>query len=80
MIFWEAGLALFRRFAGESRELEGHFDRAGQWVKRVLGVSGARVPSSTRPVPRASFIVAAYLPNEQEIIFETLEHISYNFV
>jgi len=75
MIFWEAGLALFRRFAGESRELEGHFDRAGQWVKRVLGVSGARVPSPTRPVPRASFIVAAYLPNEQEIIFETLEHI-----
>jgi cellulose synthase/poly-beta-1,6-N-acetylglucosamine synthase-like glycosyltransferase len=75
MIFWEATLALFRRFAGEPRELEGHFDRAGQWLKRTLGVSGARVPAPTRPVPRSTFVIAAYLPNEQEIIFETIEHV-----
>jgi len=75
MIFYEAALALFRRFAGEPRAYDGHVDRMGQWVKRALGVSGARVPSPTRPVPRSSFIVAAYLPNEQEIIFETLAHI-----
>jgi cellulose synthase/poly-beta-1,6-N-acetylglucosamine synthase-like glycosyltransferase len=36
---------------------------------------GARVPLPSRPVPRASLIVAAYLPNEHEIIRETLEQI-----
>jgi len=75
MIFYEATVALFRRFAGEPHEPTGVLDGFAQRVKRLLGVSGARVPSPTRPVPRASFVVAAYLPNEQEIIFETLEHI-----
>jgi hypothetical protein len=75
MIFHEATVALFRRYAGEPREPTGAIDRLGQRVKQLLGVSGARVPSPTRPVPRCSFIVAAYLPNEQEIIVETLEHL-----
>ncbi len=75
MIFHETLAALFRRFAGEPHEATGLLDGLRQRVKRMLGVSGARVPSPTRPVPRASFVVAAYLPNEQEIIFETLEHI-----
>jgi hypothetical protein len=75
MIFYEASIALFRRYAGEPHEARGSLDRLAQRVKRGLGVSGGRVPTPTRPVPRASFIVAAYLPNEQGILFETLEHI-----
>jgi cellulose synthase/poly-beta-1,6-N-acetylglucosamine synthase-like glycosyltransferase len=75
MIFYEAGVALFRRFAGEERPPTGALDRIAQRVKRALGVMGARVPPSSRPVPRASLIVAAYLPNEHEIIRETLEQI-----
>lgn len=75
MICYEASIALFRRFAGEPSEPVGRLDRIRQRVKQLLGVTGHRVPVSTRPVPRASFIVAAYLPNEQEIIIETLEHI-----
>lgn len=75
MIFYEATVALFRRFAGEAHPPTGAFDRLAQRMKRLLGVTGAQVPASTRPVPRATFIVAAFLPNEQEIIFETLEHI-----
>jgi cellulose synthase/poly-beta-1,6-N-acetylglucosamine synthase-like glycosyltransferase len=75
MIFYEASVALVRRFAGEAHPPKGAFDRLGQRMKQLLGVSGAQVPAPTRPVPRASFIVAAYLPNEQEILFQTLEHI-----
>jgi len=75
MICYEASIALFRRFAGEPHEPVNALDRVGQRVKRLLGVTGRRVPVPTRPVPRATFIVAAYLPNEQDIIVETLEHI-----
>jgi cellulose synthase/poly-beta-1,6-N-acetylglucosamine synthase-like glycosyltransferase len=75
MIFYEATVALFRRFAGEGRQVTGLLDRMGQRLKQILGVTGRSIPAPSRPVPRATFIVAAYLPNEQEIIFETLEHI-----
>lgn len=35
----------------------------------------AELPEADRPVPRSSLIVAAYLPNEQHIILNTLEFI-----
>nr|WP_242026609.1 glycosyltransferase [Phormidium tenue] len=40
-----------------------------------MGVRGAEYPSPLDPVPRCSFLVAAYLPNEQSIIVETLHHL-----
>ena len=49
MIFYEATVALFRRFAGDSHEPTGVLDGFAQRVKRLLGVSGARVPSPARP-------------------------------
>ena len=78
MICYEASVALFRRYAGEPVEPVGSLDRIAQRVKRALGVTGSRAPSPTRPVPRSSFIVAAYLPNEQGIIVDTLTNILAN--
>ncbi|HZO09502.1 MAG TPA: glycosyltransferase family 2 protein [Myxococcota bacterium] len=75
MICWEASIALSRRFAGEPEAPVGAGDRIAQQVKQLLGVTGRRVPVPTRPVPRSTFIVAAYLPNEQDIIVDTLTHI-----
>jgi glycosyltransferase involved in cell wall biosynthesis len=72
MIFYESTIALFRRFAGEVQKPTGAKDRIAQKVKRLMGVTGAHVPEPTEPLPRCSFIVAAYLPNEQDIILETL--------
>ena len=75
MICYEASIALFRRFAGEPKAPQGRLDAFRQRVKQLFGVTGRRVPVPTQPVPRATFIVAAYLPNEQEIIVDTLTHI-----
>ena len=75
MIIYESSSALFRRYAerpvGQPRGRE----RLAQRIKMALGVSGAKRPAPRRPVPRATFIVAAYLPNEQNIILETLDHL-----
>jgi cellulose synthase/poly-beta-1,6-N-acetylglucosamine synthase-like glycosyltransferase len=72
---WEATTALVRRFAGAVAAPAGALDRIAGRVKRALGVAGARHPEPVRAVPRSTLIVAAYLPNEREIILETLRAI-----
>jgi cellulose synthase/poly-beta-1,6-N-acetylglucosamine synthase-like glycosyltransferase len=78
MIIYEATAALFRRYAGSAEEPTGSTERWKRKFKDAFGVSGAHVPEPTRPLPRCSFIVAAYLPNEQDIIIETLTEILDN--
>jgi len=78
MIIYEATAALFRRYAGSAQAPIGSSERWKRRLKDALGVSGAHVPEPTRPLPRCSFIVAAYLPNEQDIIVETLSEILEN--
>jgi len=78
MICYEATAALFRRYAGSAGPPTGAAERLKRKFKDALGVSGANVPEPTRPLPRCSFIVAAYLPNEQDIIIETLTEILDN--
>ena len=78
MICYEATAALFRRYAGTAGPPASRSERWKRKFKDALGVSGAHVPEPTRPLPLCSFIVAAYLPNEQEIILETLTEILDN--
>ena len=78
MICYEATAALFRRYAGSAGQPASLSERWKRKFKDALGVSGAHAPEPTRPLPRCTFIVAAYLPNEQEIIIETLTEILDN--
>ena len=78
MIIYESTSALFRRYAGSPSRPTGPLDEFFQRIKILLGVSGAKRLASHRPIPRSSFIVAAYLPNEQGIIVETIEHLLRN--
>ena len=75
---YEAGITFCRRFAGPETKPIGALDRLGRRVKRTLGASGASLPEPSRPVPRCTAIVVAYLPNEQSIIIETLQQILTN--
>ncbi|HEY9908558.1 MAG TPA: glycosyltransferase family 2 protein [Thermosynechococcaceae cyanobacterium] len=79
VIILEATTALFRRFAvAEKQPPTNLLDRLGRWVKSTLGLGGRRLERSRTPLPRCSFLVAAYLPNEQDIILETVRHILHN--
>ncbi len=79
VIFVEGTSALFRRFAVEtSHRPTGKRERLLQFIKSKLGIRGYCLPISKTPVPRCSFLVAAYLPNEQDIILETVQHILSN--
>ncbi len=73
MGLYEAGITLVRRFAGPDSQPTGRLDRLGRRVKEAMGAGGAHRPVPSRPVPCSTFIVAAYLPNEQGILLETLE-------
>jgi len=77
VIFLEGSSALFRRFAIDNVKYPhaGKLDRFLQSIKSSFGLSGYRLPLSRNPLPRCSFLVVAYLPNEQDIILETLRHI-----
>ncbi len=75
VIIFETVISLFRRYAQPAGASTGPADRFFQGIKTGLGVSGAKLPAPTRPVPRSTFVVAAYLPNEQDLIVDTLEHI-----
>jgi cellulose synthase/poly-beta-1,6-N-acetylglucosamine synthase-like glycosyltransferase len=76
MIIVEASNSLFRRFAIKTdKPPTDPWDRLRRSIKSALGVTGDKRPAPTNPLPRCTFIVAAYLPNEQEIIIETIEHI-----
>lgn len=76
IIFVEATNALFRRFAVKNkRPAANRFAQLKQSAKSALGVGGNNSQPPTKPLPRCSFLVAAYLPNEQDIILDTLKHI-----
>ncbi|MBW4482642.1 MAG: glycosyltransferase family 2 protein [Tildeniella torsiva UHER 1998/13D] len=75
MIIIESSNALFRRFAAHRRQSNHSSERSLSQVKAWMGVRGAEYPYPLEPVPRCSFLVAAYLPNEQGLIVETLQHL-----
>ncbi|EKQ67548.1 glycosyl transferase [Leptolyngbyaceae cyanobacterium JSC-12] len=77
MIILEATSSLFRRYAIKTDKLPttNRLDKLLHSIKKVLGISGSRRHPSPSPVPRCSVLIAAYLPNEQDIILETLRHI-----
>lgn len=74
MLIAESTAAVARRFAGQSRHPLSRPDALKHQLKKGLGMHGAELPND-RPLPRCSFIVAAYLPNEQNIILETVDHL-----
>ncbi len=75
MILSETGIAAWQRFAAEPIVPRSRSDAWWQSFKGFLGLRGARGADVVRPVPRTSIIVAAFLPNEADIIVETLEHL-----
>ncbi|MEA5465708.1 glycosyltransferase [Leptothoe sp. PORK10 BA2] len=74
MVIAESTAAVWRRFAGQSRLPLSSTDVFKHRLKQGLGIHGAALPMDS-PLPRCSFIVAAYLPNEQDIILETVDHL-----
>ena len=74
MLIAESTAAVWRRFAGQSRLPLSRPRSLKHQLKKSLGIRGAKL-SNSQPLPRCSFIVAAYLPNEQSIILETLDHL-----
>jgi cellulose synthase/poly-beta-1,6-N-acetylglucosamine synthase-like glycosyltransferase len=81
ILLLESSTAMFRRFATDHYKDQlaaGTLNPLRYSLKAALGVAGARHPVPKRPVPRCSFLIAAYLPNEQDIILETIEHILLN--
>lgn len=81
VLLLESFSAMFRRFATERyryKLISGQLPRLHYSIKSALGIAGARHPAPARAVPRCSFLIAAYLPNEQDIILETIEHILLN--
>ena len=76
MIFIESSNSLFRRFASQTEKSKTtRIDAFFQSIKSLLGINGRQPIASSRLLPRCSVLVAAYLPNEQDIILETLRHI-----
>jgi cellulose synthase/poly-beta-1,6-N-acetylglucosamine synthase-like glycosyltransferase len=76
MIIIEATNSLFRRFAvKDDKPATDRWDRLRRSLKAFFGVGGDKRPGPTNPLPRCTFIVAAYLPNEQDIILDTIRHI-----
>lgn len=75
VIILEATIAGFRRFALKPEASTNRSERFGRSVKRSLGMGGAYRREPATPIPLCTFLVAAYLPNEQDIILETLDHL-----
>lgn len=75
MIILESSHSLFRRYAVKTAPLRTARDRFTRPLKRLLGMGGYKRPRPIAPLPRCSLMIAAYLPNEQDIILETLRHI-----
>jgi cellulose synthase/poly-beta-1,6-N-acetylglucosamine synthase-like glycosyltransferase len=72
VVIWEAVITLTRRRACKDSSRTGL-----RWrIAQTLGISGGRLPSAELPpVPSSTFIVAAFLPNEREIIVDTIWHL-----
>lgn len=75
MITIESSNAIFRRFATHHRQFDRPSEQRRTRLKAKVGIRGSERPSPIAPVPRCSFLVAAYLPNEQNIIIETIHHL-----
>ncbi|MEO0457036.1 MAG: glycosyltransferase family 2 protein [Cyanobacteria bacterium P01_A01_bin.114] len=75
MLITESSAAIWRRFAGQTQLPLSQPDIFKHRLKKGLGIRGASLPMAHQPLPRCSFIVAAYLPNEQSIILDTLDHL-----
>lgn len=76
VIILEASNSLFRRYAVKAEKQSYHpGSRLLQTLKCHFNLSGYKRVRSTTPLPRCSILIAAYLPNEQDIILETLRHI-----
>lgn len=78
VIILEATSALFRRFAVVERKPDNSFEQLTRTIKTAVGVGGRKRSRSRNPLPKCSFLVAAYLPNEQDIILDTVKHILNN--
>ena len=74
MLIAESTAAVWRRFASHAQRSLSPQNGLKHRLKKGLGIRGANL-ANAQPLPRCSFIVAAYLPNEQAIILETLEHL-----
>jgi hypothetical protein len=71
VIIWEALVSVSRKRASSDRGTG-----FSAFLNRLLGSTGGRLPAEgTPPVPRASIVVAAFLPNEREIITETITYL-----
>ncbi len=71
-LIWEALVTIVRRRAVRD-DPEG---RAPGILARITGAAGGRLDTlDPGPVPAATIIVAAFLPNEREIIVETVTHL-----
>lgn len=81
VLLLESSTAMFRRFATDQykdRLVAGTLNPLLYSIKAALGVAGSRHAVTKCPIPRCSVLIAAYLPNEQEIILETIEHLLLN--
>lgn len=71
IIMWEASVSITRKRASSE---QGTGVIAS--IRRLIGVSGGRLRTEgLPPLPRATIIVAAFLPNEREIIAETITYL-----
>jgi len=76
MIILEASHSLVRRYAIKAEpSTRNSGDRFKHSFKQLLGMGGYKRHRPLTPLPRCSLLIAAYLPNEQDIILETLRHI-----
>ena len=75
VIIVESTNALFRRYAVKTAPAQGLRDRWLHRFKRAIGIGHAPLPHPATPLPRCTILIAAYLPNEQDIILETIRHV-----
>jgi cellulose synthase/poly-beta-1,6-N-acetylglucosamine synthase-like glycosyltransferase len=67
----EAAAVVYRKISGKNAGFRGFFQR---WFLRTEAPNPSVPIVPAGELPFVSVLVAAYLPNEQEIILETLEH------
>ncbi|MBF4510803.1 MAG: glycosyltransferase family 2 protein [Aeromicrobium sp.] len=71
VLIWEALITLTRR-----RATRDHTDGSRRMLARLLPAAGGRLSIATLPpTPAATIIVAAFLPNERDIIVDTVRHL-----
>jgi len=72
VLMWEALITLTRKRASRD-DPDGSRPRL---LARLLGTAGGRLTvADMPPIPSATIIVAAFLPNEREIIVDTVRHL-----